>query len=303
MRLIHSSELPSGNRSAEVQAGLTLISEPRLREWVEMISMPRHFQAQPADNESTARWVATQLTDWGYDVELQGQYHNVVAWPKKCSREMAVVGAHYDSVPETPGADDNGSAVAALLGCAEAVARFAPQAAVGFVAFNCEEDGMAGSIDFVENHLPTMDFKVTQAHILEMVGFASHEAGSQKLPTGLPIQIPDRGDFLGLLANPDSGGMMDSILGQARTYLPDFKVLGLEVGAGAERAFPVLGRSDHVAFWRRGIPAVMWTDTAEFRNPNYHRPTDTPETLNYGFLLLVTRLLAACLGEKDGRRA
>lgn len=295
MRLIHSSDSVAGVRLVEVHAGLGSVSEARLRKWVEMISIPRHFREQRADNEATARWLATQLKDWGYEVKLQGQYHNVVALPKERSGEMILVGAHYDSVPGTPGADDNGSAVAALLGCAEAMARIAPRGQIGFVAFNCEEDDLAGSTDFVENYLPTADFKVRQAHILEMVGFASYLAGSQKLPTGLPINIPTQGDFLGLLANKASGAMMDSILSQARTYLPEFKVVGLEVVPGAERVFPVLARSDHVPFWQKGIPAVMWTDTSEFRNPNYHSATDTPETLDYGFLLLVTQLLVACL--------
>ncbi len=303
MRLIHSSDSVAGIRLAEVHAGLGSVSEARLRKWVEMISIPRHFQAQRSDNEATARWLATQLKDWGYEVQLQGAYHNVVALPKGRSGEIALVGAHYDSVPGTPGADDNGSAVAAMLGCAEALAGFTPRSAVGFVAFNCEEDGMAGSADFVENYLPTADFKVRQAHILEMVGFANYQVGGQKLPTGLPIRLPERGDFLGLLANKTSGAMMDSVLSQARTYLPEFKVIGLEVEAGAERAFPVLARSDHVPFWEQGIPSVMWTDTAEFRNPNYHRATDTPETLDYGFLLLVTQLLVACLSGQGQFRA
>ena len=96
---------------------------------------------------------------------------------------------------------------------------------------------------------------------------------------------------------------MDSILSQARTYLPEFNVIGLEVEAGAEMAFPVLASSDHVPFWQKEISSVMWTDTAEFRNPNYHRATDTPETLDYGFLSLVTQLLVACLGGQGQFRA
>ena len=90
---------------------------------------------------------------------------------------------------------------------------------------------------------------------------------------------------------------MDSILAQARTYLPAFKTIGLEVPVGAEAFLPVLGRSDHVPFWNHGIPAVMWTDTAEFRNPNYHQPTDTPETLDYSFVKSVTQLLIAAVTE------
>ena len=153
---------------------------------------------------------------------------------------------------------------------------------------------MVGSADFVANFLPTANFKVNQAHILEMVGFASYAPGSQRVPSGLPISLPDKGDFLGILANKTSGPMMNAILTGARTYLPGFKVMALEVVPGAEQLFPVLGRSDHLPFWQQGIPAVMWTDTSEFRNRHYHQATDTPDTLDYGFLLLVTQLLVAC---------
>lgn len=199
----------------------------------------------------------------------------------------------YDSVPMTPGADDNGSAVAAMLGCAEACALWRPNPAVAFVAFNREEDGLLGSRDFVRSYLPKAGLRVCCAHVLEMVGFARDEPGSQRLPPGLPIRVPDKGDFLGLLANRHSSAPMNFALRQAATYLPEFPVLGLDVKLGLERFFPVLGRSDHAPFWEMKIPAVMWTDTSEFRNDNYHRATDTPDTLNYGFLAQVTRLLIA----------
>jgi hypothetical protein len=113
------------------------------------------------------------------------------------------------------------------------------------------------------------------------------------VPTGLPIDLPKAGDFLGLLANDASLAQMKQILQSARDYVSDLEVMGLTVVQGAERFFPVLARSDHVPFWRANIPAVMWTDTAEFRNINYHRETDTPGTLNYRFLRLVTQLLFA----------
>ena len=157
---------------------------------------------------------------------------------------------------------------------------------------------MAGSENFAANHLPTAAYKLKQAHILEMVGYTNYQIGGQRLPTGLPIQLPPAGDFLGLLANGMSGAVMDAVLANARSYLPEFKVLGLEVPIGAERVLPVLARSDHLPFWQRNIPSVMWTDTSEFRNPHYHLATDTPETLDYGFLLLVTQLLVACVTAK-----
>jgi hypothetical protein len=293
MRLLHSSQSPAGVRSAEISAIVASLSETQLRKWVEKIAVPRHFVAQREANRATANWIAEYFAELGHEVKRQGQFENIIALPRKKCAGAVLVGAHYDSKPETPGADDNGSAVAAMLGCADALAKFAPEAPVCFAAFNCEEDGMLGSADFVETFLPDAGFKVAEAHMLEMVGYASAEPGSQRVPPGLPISLPDKGDFLGILANRDSGGIMEEILRDARTYLPEFSVMALEVVAGAERVFPVLARSDHVPFWNRKTPAVMWTDTSEFRNRNYHQPTDTPQTLDYGFFRRVTQLLVA----------
>ena len=77
---------------------------------------------------------------------------------------------------------------------------------------------------------------------------------------------------------------------------------GLKVYFGVEQSLPVLGRSDHEPFWKAGIPAVMWTDTAEFRNPHYHQRSDTPETLDYGFLRAVTQVLAAYCFHQFGEK-
>ncbi|HKQ39575.1 MAG TPA: M28 family peptidase, partial [Verrucomicrobiae bacterium] len=185
--------------------------------------------------------------------------------------------------------------------CAAACALRKPPLPVMFVAFNREEEHLTGSRDFVSSWLRQCGMRVHCAHVLEMVGFASDEPGSQKVPTGLPIKLPDRANFLGLLANGDSSASMDLAMTQARTYLPDFPVLGLKVGLGLEKFFPVLGRSDHVPFWEAGLPALMWTDTSEFRNPNYHTHGDLPETLNYPFLAQVTRsLTASVIAEASG---
>jgi len=98
--------------------------------------------------------------------------------------------------------------------------------------------------------------------------------------SGTPIQTPTVGDFLGLVGTYGSRQLLNHVL-----FLPD---VPLEM---IERISHHLLRSDHAPFWRAGLPALMWTDTAEFRNPHYHRPTDTPETLDYEFLAGVTRLL------------
>jgi Zn-dependent M28 family amino/carboxypeptidase len=294
MRLLHSSQVtPQTPPAPEIKQAIAAVSEQKLRTWVERVAVPRHSLLQPEANRECARWLVSQFQEWGYNVEIEGEYGNVVAIPKTNAPELTVIGAHYDSVSLSPGADDNASAVAAMLGCAEVMAKFAPHEPVCYVAFNGEEDGMVGSTDFVRNFLNEVELRINQAHILEMVGYASSAPGTQRLPTGLPIQLPDRGDFLGLLSNKSSGDVMDSILLGAREYLPEFSVMGLEVAEGAEVLLPVLARSDHLPFWKNNIPAVMWTDTADFRNPHYHQKTDTPDTLDYTFLTRVTQLLVA----------
>jgi len=295
MKIIHSRKVRTVAASPKIMTLLETITEAQLREWVERISVPRHSGAEPEQNRATADWLCGVFDSMGFRVERQGEYSNILALPKNAFEEVILVGAHYDSVPACPGADDNGSAVAAMLGCAAACNLWRPSLPVVFVAFNCEEDGLRGSRDFVRSYLPKAAFGVRCAHILEMVGYASSEPGSQRVPTGLPIKISDKGDFLGLLANGRCSPVMDFVVRRAGTYVPELPVTGLNVKLGLEKYFPVLSRSDHAPFWLQKIPAVMWTDTSEFRNHNYHRHTDTPDTLNYRFLRQVTQLLTACV--------
>ena len=295
MKVVHSRKVRAVELLPRLKTLLEMVSDHQLHEWVERISVPRHFQAEQEQNRATARWLCDVFDSMGFRVERQGRYSNVLAFPQKSFGEMVLVGAHYDSAPMCPGADDNGSAVATMLGSAAACSLWQPVLPVVFVAFNCEEDGLLGSRDFVESYLQKAGFRIRCAHVLEMVGYASSAPGSQRVPTGLPVKISDTGDFLGLLANGRSTAAMDLVLRHARAYVPELPVTGLNVKLGLEKYFPVLARSDHAPFWDHKIPAVMWTDTSEFRNHNYHRHTDTPDTLNYQFLKHVTQLLTACV--------
>ena len=293
----HASAKLAGTPAREVVTLLETVSQSELRRWVERLAVPRHYLLEPEENEDVGLWIAAQLQSWGYQVQFQGPWRNVVALPKSVSQPLVLVGAHYDSVGGCPGADDNASAVAALLGCAKAIAARPERPPVCFVSFNREEDNLAGSRDFVE-WLPGAGLKVAHAHVLEMVGFATDGRGSQRVPPGLPVKVPDTGNFLGVLANNGANPVLDGVLASASTYLPRLPVIGLNVKLGLEKLFPVLLRSDHAPFWGRGIPATMWTDTSEFRNPFYHQPGDKPGTLNYGFLHAVTQLLVACVLEE-----
>lgn len=293
MLIRNASRLREGVPSALLQELFPIVTPDMLREWVERISIPRHRTVNAKANVAVAEWLARQFSEWGYEVQFQGGFRNVIAQPAVVTGKVIVVGAHYDSVPTTPGADDNGSAVAAMLGCAKLCAEFLPELPVVYVAFNGEEDGLHGSSDWVSQHLPDADYKVECAHVLEMVGYASSLPGSQMVPPGLPISLPDRGDFIGLLTNRGGAASMKAALQTIRTERPSLPAYGVEVLLGLEKFFPVLHRSDHAPFWKAGIPSIMWTDTSEFRNPHYHAASDTPDTLNYDFLTQVTQAVSA----------
>ena len=295
MKITHSDKATARLRNPSVIEVFASVSTDYLRKVVETISVPRHAVAESANNRKIAVWIKQELESFGYRVAFQGEYDNIVAMPGDGGfGPLLLVGAHYDSVPGCPGADDNASAVAVMLGCAKAVATISGLN-VCFVAFNREEDGFLGSADFLNSYVASQAVEIAGCHILEMVGFSSKEKGSQKIPSGLPIKVPDIGDFLGLLGNHKSTHLVDAVLSAGKSYLPGFQVIGLKLYLGAERLIPDLNRSDHVPFWQKGIPATMWTDTADFRNPNYHRHTDTPKTLNYGFMSCVTKLLIASI--------
>jgi Zn-dependent M28 family amino/carboxypeptidase len=274
---------------------LVSISRSELEESVKAVSIPRNFISQPHANRQVADWIAGKFQELGYAVSYQGRHHNVVAVDSGCSPEngIVIVGAHYDSVARTPGADDNASGVAALLSSAGALSTQRGRVPAYFVAFNREEDGLLGSRDFVRNFLLPSKQKVREAHILEMVGYCRHNEDTQRLPRWLPRRIGTRGDFLGILGNRHSGRILRSLAKDGKTYVSGLPVVTLKLPFGIERYLPRLRGSDHYPFWQAALPAAMWTDTAEFRNPNYHRPGDLADTLDYVFLEKVTRLLTA----------
>jgi len=267
----------------------------RLRQHVERYAIPRHFWAQPGSNQAVREDIYEIFASQGWEVSFQGCYHNVIALPKNLCGPIPLVCAHFDSTSCTPGADDNASAVAVMLEVAQLAA--AQNAQVGFVAFNCEEDGLLGSQDFVEHYLEPKGLALEVAHVLEMVGFCKHSPNSQynPLPFWIPM-VPKVGDFLGFLANKISEVPLQKLLKQAKSSQLAPRVVGLRLSERLQRQFPRVLDSDHSPFWARGYPAIMWTDTAEFRNPNYHRASDTPETLDYEFMAQVTLFLAESLG-------
>jgi Zn-dependent M28 family amino/carboxypeptidase len=207
---------------------------------------------------------------------------------------LALLGAHFDSVPGTPGADDNGSGVAVLLEAARVLSRVRLRSQVLYCAFNLEELNMVGSTYFAKK-LKAAGTKVDAMVSLEMIGYTDLRPGSQKYPAGLSWLYPDRGDFIGVIGNWNSGALLRKFARQMR-QARGLSVETLSVpGNGA--LIPAVRLSDHSPFWDLGYPALMVTDTSFFRNPHYHGPTDTLETLNLDFMAKVCEgVIRAVLG-------
>lgn len=259
------------------------IDQGYLSDFVKRLSFPRVY-GTPA-NAQAEQLVANEFMKIFGSCYRVGQTRNVCFGSPAEARIL--IGAHYDSVPNTPGADDNASAVAVMLAVAKAVGG---RRDVMFVAFNGEECNLAGSQDFVKEMAGQMKM-LEQVHVLEMVGYRDRRPNSQKNPLPM-IQTPTTGDFLGVVAT--KGELIDQIINAAGSI--SVPVVGLALPPGLplnaiQQLSPHLLRSDHAPFWERDIPAVMWTDTSEFRNPHYHQPTDTPDTLDYDFMAEVAKLL------------
>ncbi len=214
---------------------------------------------------------------------------NLVAEKKGTTRpqEIVLVGAHYDAFYS--GADDNSTGVAAMLEIARVLgARDFPRT-LRFVGFDLEELGLVGSTRYLTAR--AADDDIVGAIIFDCIGFSSDEPNSQQSLPGFPA--PSQGNFIAVIGNAFSRHLSnDAWLVQDRIRVVD--VLGIEsAGSSDTLAGSNLMRSDHAPFWIQDKPALFFTDTANFRNPNYHEPTDEVHTLNPAFLKGVTQLSAA----------
>jgi Zn-dependent M28 family amino/carboxypeptidase len=207
-----------------------------------------------------------------------------------------IIGAHYDSVAGTAGADDNASAVAVKLETARAIKKidgFAESGtAVTFVSFALEEPPVYGT-KHMGSRVYAKKARDTGMQIdgmicLEMVGYTCHEPGCQSYPFPLGFfGYPDTGDFIGVVANFKSRGFASSLVESFRKN-PELPVVSLSVPFDG-RIMPAIRLSDHASFWDKGFKAVMVTDSAFYRNPHYHLSSDTMETLDYDFMAQLVR--------------
>lgn len=269
----------------------------RLRNHLQALSEPRNPYRHTQAHERARDYLQARLSSMGRQItrhhfqanDLTGC--NISAGPVDGSAPEYLVVAHYDTVDLSPGADDNGSAVAVAL----ELARRHPEIAVLFP--DLEERDLLGSRAWVKQGIWTEATTL----VLESVGYWSTEPGSQGYPPLLPQGFPThysflqqrdfRGDFWALLYLDDAREQAARL---RETLSHD--TLAFELNSHLVAHFKDFGRSDHLAFWEVGRPCLMLTDSANFRNPHYHQPTDTSDRLDWEVMARLTEDLSTFLG-------
>ena len=282
--------------------------DARLRRHVDTLAGligPRHL-GDPASVAATLGYCRQQLGEIGviaghetYDA-LGEVATNLVMVQRGTDQadQIVLLGAHYDTVKQTPGADDNASAVAVLLEVLRLLKGCEHRRTARFVLFACEEppyfhlDSMGSQHHARQSRL--CGDEIVGMLCLESVGYFRQTPGSQRRPPGVPSAIswalPSRGNFLAAVGNLSS----KRLCWQFRRGFRSASALPLRSLCLPER-INAIRLSDNSSFCDQGYPALMITDTAFLRNPNYHRPTDTPATLDYGAMVEVTLGVAAAM--------
>jgi hypothetical protein len=279
----HSGPLPPLNAA---EAALV----PELRRHVDALAGEigeRNMFRYPQMVEAAA-YIERTLAGFGYAVDRQEYeldrqvFANLaVEIPgRNPAPEIVVIGAHYDSVFDSPGANDNGTGVAAVLALARRLAGYAPASTLRFVCFANEEPpafqtaGM-GSLVYARR-CRAREERIAAMLSLETIGYYDDRPSSQSYPFPLSLFYPSTGNFIGFIGNTANARLVRRCVRVFRR-----SVRFPSEGAAVPGAVPGVGWSDHWSFWQCGYPALMVTDTAPYRYPHYHARTDTPDQVDY----------------------
>jgi Zn-dependent M28 family amino/carboxypeptidase len=238
---------------------------------------------------ATKYYIVSCLEDFGFVPALQNykydgkEYSNIVVSINgtRFPDETVIIGAHYDSVYGTPGADDNASAVAILLEMCRILKSFLPERTLKFIFFVIEEPPVFGS-KYMGSYVYAMEAKGRNENInsmisLEMLGYYTDKKGGQTFPLPLMNLIyPSTPNFIAIVGNLRSRNLVEKV----KNSLNEGSSIPIET-LSTVSFIPGVDFSDHRSFWKMGYPAVMITDTAFYRNPNYHTARDSIDTLDF----------------------
>lgn len=277
--------------------------------YMQYIAQPRHHTAAPAGLSLIKDSIEVNFNRFNLQTQRSSFNFSTYGGENIIGRKPGlmqekntiIVDAHFDAVANSPGADDNGSSLAAVLIASKILAPYQFEKTLNFIGFDKEENGLLGSAYYVNNSIPS--YQQTEAVLnMEMIGYYSDAPNSQSIPAGFsqlfPIAVDsintggNKGVWLFAVGNTNSAALSMAFDTIARNYVPDVKSLVLTVPGNGQIA-PDLRRSDHASFWDAGFKGLMLTDGADFRNANYHTPGDSLGTLNIPFLVRNIKAITA----------
>lgn len=290
-------------KMSEIREVIKEISVERIKTHIKNLEGIRHPVYAPDALENAAEYIWKNLQSYGLDmkghdfIDDDKPYKNIIGLHKgtKQPDKKVIIVAHFDTVAISPGADDNASGVAAMLELGRVLKRYKFEKSILFIGVNLEEDG--------ENGLPGLRGSTALASTAKEQGWLiegvvnfdtiayAGEDIIQRTPDNIPVGMqgmPEVGNFIAVIGNENSGEMVKNYVGVIKQYqipLPNFPL----VIPGNGELLPDIRRSDHAPFWDIGSPAIMITNTANFRTPHYHQASDTLDTLNLPFTTEVCR--------------
>ncbi|WP_199247428.1 M28 family peptidase [[Phormidium] sp. ETS-05] len=243
---------------------------------------------EEGERQLARAYIMAQLAAAGWEPQQQEFEEGINIYADRPGADpeagVILVGAHYDTVALSPGADDNATGVAAVLEIARLLGKQETVRGLRVALFDSEEVGLFGSLVFTANPELTKDLR--GAIIADMLGYACHTPGCQSYPVGIPA-FSDQGDFLAAIGDTEHLPLLQAFQGEFPDTPPVFTLPVPLKGMLA----PDTMRSDHAPFWYQNIGAVLLTDTANFRNPHYHEPTDITARLDRSFFFGAVQLM------------
>lgn len=286
------------------------VSIDRIRGHIKALEGTRHPVAAPEALERAADYISGRLRSLGYDMsehcfnENDREFRNIIATRPGMSypEQRVVVVAHFDTVADTPGADDNASGVALLLELAEILQPFRFERTIHLIGVNLEENRIEGDSESgtrgsraLAEHVRKLGWEIEGVVVLESVAYSSDSA-LQTFPAGISVPVPEMANFIAVIGNEKSLDLVQGFVRAVERYRIDLRHFAMAVPGNGE-AMPDSRRSDHAPFWDYGYKAVMITDTTNFRSPHYHGASDTLETLDLDFAGNVCRATGGLLVE------
>lgn len=303
-----------------IQSIVDAVDSNLIKSDLEFVTGIRHYQTNPAKLEEVkdsieSRFIAYGLSTYRQDF-MRDNYlgHNIIGKKAGLASEDStyIIDAHFDSVNNTPGADDNGSGVVGVWEALRVLAPFNFKKTIKFIGFDFEEtvgsSGTWGSYLYTQSQIPSWE-KILGVVNFEMIGYYSDVPNSQQVPVGFNLLFPNqynqvaqdsfRGNFITNAGDASSDNFVKAFDTLTKQFVPDLKIVSITL-PGNGTISPDFRRSDHQHFWDLDIPALMITDGANFRNQHYHTPNDDISKINFAFTSKVVKATVATIATLAG---